>query len=124
MYFRWLFCLMLGVTIPFFKEISFIGVRLVANTIAKYSYGIYLTHTTAMAIGFFMFRNRIAEWSVALTLGVVLPLLVYHLVEHPGIQAGKKLANWVWGSPSRSSRPASEPMVAENQLVPESPSTE
>src|SRR5258708_2902987 len=93
MYFRWVFCLLLGLTIPFFAEISFSSVRLVASTIAKYSYGLYLTHTTAMSIGFLLFRNHLAQWAVFLALAVALPLLMYHLIEHPGIQAGKKIAD-------------------------------
>lgn len=96
MYFRWGFCLLLGLAIPFFAEISLPGVRVVAHTIAKYSYGIYLTHTAALAIGFLLLRNRFAEWSVAMALATVLPLLMYHLVEHPGIQAGKKISDWMW----------------------------
>ncbi len=102
LYFRWVFCLILGFTIPFFAEISFSGVRVVANIIAKYSYGIYLTHTTAMTIGFFLFRNHLAQWSVFLVLATALPLLMYHVIEHPGIQAGKKIANWLWESPHAS----------------------
>ena len=86
MYFRWVFCLALGLTIPYFAEVSSAGVRAVAKTIAKYSYGIYLTHTTAMAIGFVLFRNHIAQWSVFLGLAATLPPLMYHLVEHPGIR--------------------------------------
>jgi peptidoglycan/LPS O-acetylase OafA/YrhL len=102
MYFRWVFCLILGITIPFFAEISFTSARVVANTIAKYSYGIYLTHTTAMTIGFLLLRNHLAQWLVFLALATALPLLMFHLIEHPGIQAGKKIANWLWDSPHTS----------------------
>ena len=109
MYFRWLFCLVLGFTIPFFAEISFASVRAVANTIAKYSYGIYLSHTAAMTVGFVLLRNRFAQWSVSLALAVVLPLLMYHLIEHPGIQAGKRITDWLWRSPARPSLVHSEP---------------
>jgi peptidoglycan/LPS O-acetylase OafA/YrhL len=111
MYFRWGFCLLLGSTIPFFAEISFAWVRAVANTIAKYSYGIYLTHTTAMTVGFLLLRNHFAQWSVFLGLAVALPLLMYHLVEHPGIQAGKRIANWLWNPPARTPRIDPKPQM-------------
>jgi len=100
-YLRWGFCLVLGFTIPFFREISFHGARVVASTIAKYSYGIYLTHTTAMTIGFALIRNHLGQWSVFLVLATALPLLMYHLIENPGIQAGKNISNWLWASPTR-----------------------
>ena len=104
-YFRWGFCLALGFTIPIFREIPFNSARVVANTIAKYSYGIYLTHTTAMTIGFALIRNHLAQWSAFLALATALPLLMYHLIENPGIQGGKRIANWLWDSPARSSPP-------------------
>jgi len=61
-----------------------------------------LSHTAAMTIGFVLLRNRFAQWSVSLALAAALPLLMYHLIEHPGIQAGKKIANWLWESPART----------------------
>jgi peptidoglycan/LPS O-acetylase OafA/YrhL len=123
MYFRWGFCLALGFAIPFFAEISLAWVRVVAKTVAKYSYGIYLTHTTAMTIGFLLLRNHFAQWSVFLLLAAALPLLMYHLVEHPGIQAGKKIANWQWNPRARTPLVASKPPTAlEHHPVPESTS--
>src|SRR5262249_55700901 len=41
---RWLFCLILGAAIPWFKEISWKFLTRAAHLIAKYSYGIYLSH--------------------------------------------------------------------------------
>ena len=108
MYFHWGFCLLLGLAIPFFVEISNRAVHMIASTIAKYSYGIYLTHTAAIVIGFSLLRNRFAEWSVAMALATALPLLMYHLVEHPGIQAGKKISNWLWEPARRIPRVAPE----------------
>jgi peptidoglycan/LPS O-acetylase OafA/YrhL len=111
MYFRWGFCLALGLAIPFFAEISLTWVRVVAKTVARYSYGIYLTHTTAMTVGFLLLRNHFAQWSVFLLLAAALPLLVYHLVEHPGIQAGKRIAEWLWNPPARTPRIDPKPQM-------------
>ncbi len=112
MYFRWVFCLVLGLTIPFFAEVSSASVRAVANVIAKYSYGVYLSHTTAMTIGFVLLRNRLAQWSVFLIMATALPFLIYHLIEHPGIQAGKQIAKWLWDSPARVSHSDPEPLTS------------
>jgi len=48
MYFRWLFCLGLGLTIPWFQEIRFPPLRVAAHFVAKYSYGIYLSHVAVI----------------------------------------------------------------------------
>ena len=113
-YFRWGFCLLLGLAIPFFAEISNRAVHRVANTIAKYSYGIYLSHTAAIIIGFVLFRNGFAQWSVCLALATALPLLMYYGVEHPGIQAGKKIANWLWERPPAAKADPEPPLLLED----------
>lgn len=92
MYFRWAFCLLLGLAIPFFSEIPFHWLRTVCKTIAKYSYGIYLTHQFTMAISFVMLKNPAAQWSAFLGLAILLPFIAYHLIEEPGIRLGRSIA--------------------------------
>jgi peptidoglycan/LPS O-acetylase OafA/YrhL len=92
MYFRWIFCLILGITIPYFAEIPVTWVAASCKAIAKYSYGIYLTHQFTMAISFVILRNPLAQWCTFIALGVLLPLLAYHLIEHPGIELGRRIA--------------------------------
>jgi peptidoglycan/LPS O-acetylase OafA/YrhL len=103
MYFRWVFCLILGFAIPFFAEIPSTIIKTVAKTIAKYSYGVYLSHQFAMTIGFVLLRNHFAQWSTFLVLAALVPFLMYHLIEHPGILAGQKIAKQLWTSQPRKS---------------------
>jgi len=92
MYFRWLFCLLLGTIIPFFRELPLSWLASTCKVIAKYSYGVYLTHQFSMAICFVLLRNPVAQWSTFIVLGLLLPWLAFHLIEHPGIELGRKIA--------------------------------
>lgn len=86
---NWLFCLLLGFAIPLFREIPEGVVAAGSAKIAKYSYGIYLTHMLALDVAF-----RIAgpaRWVLFLALGVGLPVQLYHLIESPMIDLGKRL---------------------------------
>jgi peptidoglycan/LPS O-acetylase OafA/YrhL len=65
-----------------------------SRLIARYSYGVYLTHPFAIVIGLYLLRGRSVPVRV---LGEVVPLLVlpvvaYHLLEHPMIRLGSRLA--------------------------------
>lgn len=95
MYYRWTFALLLGLAIPQFSEIPWAWLKVVGETIAKYSYGVYLSHMFVMSIAFIVIRNRFAQWSVFIFLAVLLPYAMYHLIENPGIQLGKRFANQV-----------------------------
>ncbi|MDQ2843383.1 MAG: acyltransferase family protein [Acidobacteriota bacterium] len=52
MYYRWVFCLGLGSVLPWFSEISWAPLKLTSHFIAKYSYGIYLSHIAVMLFAF------------------------------------------------------------------------
>lgn len=95
MYFRWAFCLTLGLTIPWFREMQWEWVNATAKTIAKYSYGIYLSHAAAMWIAFHALSQQSAliQWAVFVPLAIITPVLAYHLIEHPMIQFGRALTN-------------------------------
>jgi peptidoglycan/LPS O-acetylase OafA/YrhL len=88
-YFRWVFCLVLGLTIPFFREIPYQRLRAIAKTIATYSYGVYLSHTPIMILCFLVVKNPWVKWPLFLALAVLTPYLMYHLIERPGIIAGQ-----------------------------------
>jgi peptidoglycan/LPS O-acetylase OafA/YrhL len=70
-------------------------VIVLSRIIAKYSYGVYLTHPFAIVIGMYLLRGHslwvqlLAE-AVAL---VALPVIAYHLLEHPMIRVGARLAS-------------------------------
>jgi peptidoglycan/LPS O-acetylase OafA/YrhL len=90
----WWFCLTVGLGLPLFRQLRSEWVLAPSRQIAKYSYGVYLTHSFAIAIGFHLMRGhslavRLLAESVPL---VILPVLAYHLLEHPMIRIGSRLA--------------------------------
>jgi peptidoglycan/LPS O-acetylase OafA/YrhL len=85
---------LLGLGLPLFHQIRAPWLIAATHTIAKYSYGIYLMHPFALVIGLYLLRGhslglRLLAEAVPL---VVLPVLAYHLIEHPMIRAGTRLA--------------------------------
>lgn len=90
----WIFCLVVGLGLPLFRQIRSEVVLAPSRVIARYSYGVYLTHPFAIVIGFYLLRGR-PLWMELLAVAVplaVLPVLAYHLIEHPMIRAGSRLA--------------------------------
>jgi peptidoglycan/LPS O-acetylase OafA/YrhL len=100
MYFRWIFCLGLGLTIPWFQEIHFRPLQVAAHVVAKYSYGIYLSHVALMMWSFAL--PVTARWIVFAILAVVVPIAMFHCIEHPMILIGQKVAKRYLDPPSRS----------------------
>ncbi len=92
-------CLLLGVAIPKFKEISFRPLKWISHRIATYSYGIYLGH--AFFVWFALTRHN--NWILFWLMWLIIPAALYHLLEHPAIQLGHKLATRYAAAP----RPAS-----------------
>lgn len=100
----WPTCLLLGLLIPYCKEIESSRVKIIAGTIAKYSYGIYLVHGPMIDISFGYLRDflPILQWT-AFTLGTAsLSYLAFHLIENPGIQLGKRVTNFARNSEARA----------------------
>ena len=91
---KWLACLILGLTVSRFREVGSGWVRSFAAIIAKYSYGIYLSHSTAFWVAFILLRNNPLwiQGGVCLALSILIPLAMYHGVEKPMITAGIRLA--------------------------------
>lgn len=90
----WFFCLVIGLALPLFQQFTAKPVLQVSRQIAKYSYGVYLTHPFAIAIGLLLLRShslpvRFLGEAVPL---LVLPVLAYHLLENPMIRIGSRLA--------------------------------
>lgn len=87
----WSFCVIVGLLIPRFTELVHPSIVRIAELIAKYSYGIYLSHVPLIA---FLFRPGVPpalSW-VGLVIGsIVIPLLLYHTIEEPMIEFGKHL---------------------------------
>lgn len=86
----WVLCLVLGLIIPQCRELTSRSIAKAAKTVAKYSYGIYLTHM--MAIGFTLSGLFPGPWFVQWTAFFVmlagLSLMAYRFIEAPGIRLG------------------------------------
>ena len=81
-------CLLLGLAIPRFKEITFRPVKLISHRIATYSYGIYLGHS--FFIWFALTRHN--SWILFWLMWLIIPAVLYHAFEHPAIELGRRLA--------------------------------
>jgi peptidoglycan/LPS O-acetylase OafA/YrhL len=92
----WFCCLLLGMAIPRFKELSSPFVKQCVATIAKYSYGIYLLHLICIWIAF----EELNIFPVVVKCLAFLAMLVgsvyfaYHVIEAPMIQLGSRLVGW------------------------------
>lgn len=88
----WALCLTLGLFIPVFREIQNQTIRNISNRIATYSYGIYISHQFCIwfALGVLATRPLWLRIGVLSTSLVVLPIFLYHCIEKPMIQLGKR----------------------------------
>ena len=81
-------CLLLGIALPRFKEITFRPLNLVSHRIAIYSYSIYLGHS--FFIWFALTRHN--SWILFWLMWLIIPAVLYHAFEYPAIQLGRRLA--------------------------------
>ena len=91
----WILCLTVGLAVPFFAQISGRWITTPARLIAKYSYGIYLTHTLCIWLAFEQLHSvlpRIARYGLFGVLVAGLPVVFYHSLEEPMIRVGKRVA--------------------------------
>ncbi len=92
---NWFVCLVIGLAVPFFAQISTKWITIPSHLIAKYSYGIYLTHFFCIWLAFERLHYvlpRLARLALFATLVIVLPVLFYHFLEEPMITFGKRVA--------------------------------
>jgi peptidoglycan/LPS O-acetylase OafA/YrhL len=90
----WLFCLLLGFAIPSFAQLSMKWIVSPSKYVAKYSYGIYLSHFFAIWFAFERLQSLPfgARVVVFVVIGAGIPVAAYHLVERPMIDVGKSVA--------------------------------
>ena len=101
----WAVCLLLGVAAPQFREMTAPWLKTASHWIAKYSYGIYLSHIVVMWFAFVYLKAAApVQWLVFWTLSVAAPVAAYHLVEHPMIRFGNRLAIRFSSSPATELR--------------------
>ncbi|SFF70760.1 Peptidoglycan/LPS O-acetylase OafA/YrhL, contains acyltransferase and SGNH-hydrolase domains [Duganella sp. CF458] len=91
-YGRWLVCLAVGLALPWVRELAAPPLNRASKFIAKYSYGIYLFHPPLMGLAFRTLEalHPVWQWSLFLSLLVLLTGLGYHLVELPMIRLGAR----------------------------------
>lgn len=84
----------IGAATSLFKEQTNKFVNIVAHTIAKYSYGIYLGHTFCIWAAFYGMHKF--PWYIQgltfVTLLCVVPYFMFVIIEQPGINIGKRVA--------------------------------
>ena len=87
-------CLVIGLAVPLFADLEQPVLRKASAWIARYSYGIYLTHLYALWTAFVVLKEYPVgvRYSVLVALSVGLPITLYHLVEAPMIRVGGRLA--------------------------------
>ncbi len=91
----WFLTLPLGLLLPQFKQVQAKWIVRSSHEIARYSYGIYLTHPIAIVIGV----NLMPGYPMALRISALLLSLglmsaaAHHTIERPMIRFGAKLAD-------------------------------
>jgi peptidoglycan/LPS O-acetylase OafA/YrhL len=91
--YRWAFCLALGLAIPWFREMRWQWMTIPSKYVARYSYGIYLSHTAAIWTAFrdLGTPSNAMKWAVFVLLAFGLPLVMYYAIEKPLIDVGKRI---------------------------------
>lgn len=90
----WVFCLVLGLAINFFHDCRLRWLNVAAARVALYSFGIYLLHVPVL---YLLFDWLALENKVVLTVGLftitfTLSGLIFHLLEQPCIELGRRLS--------------------------------
>lgn len=89
----WVLCLALGMVIPRCRRLTSVPVACVSKTVAKFSYGIYLTHVFAFSLAFSSpGAATMSQWVLFLFLLPGLAVLAYRAIEAPGIALGRRLS--------------------------------
>lgn len=90
----WVFALVLGVLVVQFREITASTVATAAHLVAKYSYGIYVSHVAVFWFAIYRMSHfpLVARILAGAAASVLVPVALYHLVEHPCIQLGGRCA--------------------------------
>ena len=89
----WAVAAIVGFSVPYFEQFTCPLVVQVCKLISKYSYGIYLSHYFCIWVAFekmspYPLVARVAVFCLML---VTLPALLYHTIEQPFIEYGKRI---------------------------------
>ncbi len=89
----WLFALILGVTIPLFRDSDQKWLNKLCLKIATYSYGLYLLHVPCLYLVYDVWAPRSPVVGVLAFLGLsgAAAVAAYHLLEAPMVNLGRRL---------------------------------
>jgi peptidoglycan/LPS O-acetylase OafA/YrhL len=87
-------CVVLGLAVMRFGELSEGRLRATFRLVARYSYGIYLSHFILIWLAFCAFPTLpwSTRWLLLLVTSVAVPVALYHYLEAPMIALGARLA--------------------------------
>jgi len=105
----WCASLFLGISIPQFGNLASTFFNWTSAQIAKYSYGIYLSHTIVFSM---LIPGNPVKMAA---LSMLVPVVLFHLLEHPMIEMGKR--TWIWIE-KVTSPVTTAPKTAQNGLSP------
>ena len=90
----WPFALVLGLALPLLRQFRAGWITRPSHELAKYSYGIYLAHPFAIVLGPYLLARHSLLLQLAMEFAAIAVIAVgaYHLVEHPFIRLGSRLA--------------------------------
>lgn len=90
----WLLTLALGVMLPFFRQIRMKWLIRSAHEVAQYSYGIYLVHSFAIALGVVYLHayNLAVQLTVVVASLAVMSIASHKLLEKPFMKLGARIA--------------------------------
>jgi peptidoglycan/LPS O-acetylase OafA/YrhL len=93
----WGVCLALGLMLPRFGETSSRALKRAAAWVARYSYGIYLSHMISMWLVFVVLGQQplVVQFALLLGLLVIVPMALYHTIEAPCVRLGAVCAAWL-----------------------------
>ncbi len=103
----WWICLLLGGAMPFFHTLSNRPLTRGSHLVARYSYGIYLTHGISLWLAFICFASipRPLQFAVFLASAGLFPVLLFHLIEQPFIRIGTRVGRIFSAVPPRQPVP-------------------
>lgn len=105
--YEWAFCLLLGCFVPLFANLRSPAIVWLSNRVATYSYGIYLAHYVVLwtFLRYLVLPSAVA-WLGVVAFSIAFPAALYHFLEYPMIELGKRVT--ATGRASKSQREAIE----------------
>ena len=99
---EWICCLAVGLLVAYCAESRYGWLNFVTHRVAKYSYGLYLGQVPVLWLVFVKLKHHLpllVQWPLFLFLIVTVPVVSYHLIEHPFVKLGATIAGRVARTP-------------------------